>query len=229
MTNFQPTIQQVIDTAFDRKLGDLHVHALGVIQSVDLGKRTVDVTRASKTLLPDGTYQASEVITSVPFVVLGGGGFEARFPIAKGDNCLLLYIDTSIDDWTQGSDTPRDPRQHHPHDLVALVGVSPPSSAPSDYADDRAELGKQGGPVVSAKGDSIHLGVSSGQDATEKAVLGDTFQSKLSDVLTSLQTVLGSLVLPSMGPVQSVNLPDLIAKIAALQSAPWLSQNVKLK
>jgi hypothetical protein len=72
---------------------------------------------------------------------------------------------------------------------------------------------------------SIKLGSSS---AFESAVLGNTFQSKLNDVLTSLNIVLTSLVC-GVGPVQSVNTPDLAAKIIALQATPWLSSKVKVE
>jgi hypothetical protein len=71
---------------------------------------------------------------------------------------------------------------------------------------------------------SIKLGSSS---AFESAVLGNTFQSRLNDILTSLNIVLTTLMC-GVGPVQSVNMPDLAAKIIALQTIPWLSSKVKV-
>ncbi len=67
---------------------------------------------------PDGTKNIKEysVLLNVPVYFPSGGGFTLTFPIAKGDECIVLFNDRNIDDWvTHGAGLP--PATGRLHDL----------------------------------------------------------------------------------------------------------------
>ena len=55
----------------------------------------------------------------------GGGGFALTFPVAAGDECLVVFASRCIDAWWQsgGVGEPMEPRMHDLSDGFALVGV----------------------------------------------------------------------------------------------------------
>lgn len=76
--------------------------------------------------LPDGSHQIVNlpVITDVPVVFPGGGGCRLTFPIAAGDECLLVFASRAIDAWQQsgGVQKASDARKHDLSDAFAIVG-----------------------------------------------------------------------------------------------------------
>lgn len=102
---------------------------VGKIVAVNTSNQTVDVQILHKRVM-DGISTKRELreyppLLQVPFVVLGGGGSSLTFPIAKGDNCLLLFCDFEIDRWwTSGEAQPSNyERRHDISDAFALIGV----------------------------------------------------------------------------------------------------------
>lgn len=100
--------------------------------------RVVSFNPASSTISVQPAYQATRrlpeggtapldlpVLVDVPVVFPGGGGATLTFPIAPGDECLLVFCSRSIDGWFQtGQATPEaDVRNHDLSDAIALVGV----------------------------------------------------------------------------------------------------------
>lgn len=61
-------------------------------------------------------------MTDVPVWFLGAGGFRVRFPIDKGDNCILLFAARSLDKYKAlGVEVdPEDDRHHDPSDCIAI-------------------------------------------------------------------------------------------------------------
>lgn len=104
---------------------------VATITAVDFDNQTVDAQHAIKQVLeqkPDGSliYQNVTVMSQLPFVVMRGGGSHITFPIAVGDNCLVLINDREIDNWFQsgGTQAPTTFRAHDLSDGFAIVGVS---------------------------------------------------------------------------------------------------------
>ena len=101
----------------------------GIIQSFNAAAQTVSVQPALKAKLrrPDGGVVSVTLplLVDVPVVFTGGGGFTLTFPIAAGDEALVVFADRCIDAWWQsgGVQEPVEPRMHDLSDGFALVGV----------------------------------------------------------------------------------------------------------
>ena len=55
-----------------------------------------------------------------------GGGFFLTFPVAAGDECLLVFSERAINFWYQngGQQLPSKYRLHHLSDAIAFVGLT---------------------------------------------------------------------------------------------------------
>lgn len=75
------------------------------------------------------------LLVKCPLVIMRGGGGSLTFPIAKGDECLLLFNDREIDTWfTTGQVTaPQNIRTHDLNDGWALVGIGSMKTLIADY------------------------------------------------------------------------------------------------
>jgi hypothetical protein len=109
----------------------------GIIQSfntADPDNVTAVIQPAIKGVVQqqDGTYQAVNlpVLPDVPVVFPRGGGCTLTFPIAAGDECLVIFSSRCIDGWWQsgGVQLPMEPRLHDLSDGFAILG---PQSKPN--------------------------------------------------------------------------------------------------
>jgi hypothetical protein len=74
----------------------------------------------------DGSTQTVSlpVLTDVPVVFPRGGGCTLTFPVAAGDECLIVFASRSIDAWSQsgGVQKPVDARRHDLSDAFVILG-----------------------------------------------------------------------------------------------------------
>ena len=103
---------------------------VGIIQSFDEADQTATVRIAIKKVFEiqeDGTrvIQERPLLLKCPVIILFGGSTYMTFPIAAGDECLVLFNDREIDGWwtTGSAQAPQSPRAHSSSDAFALVGV----------------------------------------------------------------------------------------------------------
>jgi len=100
----------------------------GQVTAFDAAALTVEVQPTIKIIqqLQDGTYQAVQMplLLDVPVVFQRGGGATLTFPIAVGDECLVVFANRNIDGWWQsgGVQLPLDARRFDLSDGFALVG-----------------------------------------------------------------------------------------------------------
>ena len=82
-------------------------------------------------------------------------------PIQKGDECIVLFQDFSIDDWWQSGGTGRVQlarRRHDLSDAVALFGVSSVPNAPTNYSTTTAQIRNAAGTqYVEVSNDGVNL------------------------------------------------------------------------
>lgn len=182
MSSRAPTIAHVIRRALEVHGTALRVGLPGRVEKFDPATQLADVKPLLKEAydLDDETVavESLPVIVSVPVYSPGGQDFALTMPVKPGDSCWLLFSDRSLDLWNElgGEQDPIDPRRHDLSDAVCIVGVRPKAGKLSEYDADAIQLGKSGGPRVRVKADTVHLGVNSGQDASESAVLGSTYR-----------------------------------------------------
>lgn len=137
-------MKEVYD-ALDAWVGDavagLHVSTVGRVESYDAAKQRAEVQPMIRrgVVLADGTRttELHPIITDVPVVFPGSGGYSITWPIAKGDTVLLVFADQSLDRWLPRGDIvdPADDRSHTLTDAIAIPGIrpfsAPVSGAPS--------------------------------------------------------------------------------------------------
>jgi hypothetical protein len=186
-----PLLAEVVNRGIQLALARMFKVRVGRIESFDASKGLADVKPLQQeTREVDGgeeTY-AVAVVSNVPVLCLGGGDYADTFPVQKGDECILVCADLSIDRWFEkgGDQDPEFKHRHNLTDAFAIVGLRSKPNALSEWPTDRREIGKQGGPRIAVKDDSVHLGVDSGQDATDKVALAPATKQELNDLRTAL-------------------------------------------
>jgi hypothetical protein len=114
----------------------------GIIQSFDATKMTCEVQPAvqgrvlskdDSQPLPGAVFDSDQwwwvnlpLLQDVPVVFQGGGGYTSTFPIAAGDECLVVFSSLCIDTWWQSGgfkNTRPDLRMHDLSDGFAIVGL----------------------------------------------------------------------------------------------------------
>lgn len=125
-----PDLSEVLDSAKQDLLYRMNCVNVGIIQSFDAAKQTVSVRIAIKriqSITPDNTRIFSEhpVLLECPVFFPCGGGHTLTFPIAVGDECIVLFSDREIDNWmiSGGVQPPSTMRAHDISDAIALVGI----------------------------------------------------------------------------------------------------------
>ena len=100
----------------------------GIIVSFNAGAVTASVQGAIKGQVrgEDGKTKAINLplLVDVPVVFQHGGGYSLTFPVAKGDECLVVFGSRCIDGWWQrgGVQPALDQRMHDLSDAFAIVG-----------------------------------------------------------------------------------------------------------
>lgn len=121
--------EEAMRLAMDSTLADTWTALPAKVVSFDASKQTVSALPSAKIRrgLPNGKrdYLALPLIPDVPVHFPSGGGYTLTFPIAPGDECLLVFASRSIDAWyaAGGQQEIRDARMHDLSDAFALVGI----------------------------------------------------------------------------------------------------------
>jgi hypothetical protein len=146
-----PTLAEVIKTALDARLADVHVSLPARVQRYDPSKQLIDAKPLIMGRYLDENEQEQTVswpvITNVPVAFPGAGGLAITFPVAVGDTVWLLFSERSLDTWlTLGGEVAEvDFRDHSINDAICILGARP-FSAPLKTTDPAAiTIGLDGG------------------------------------------------------------------------------------
>lgn len=128
----------------------LNCHALGKITKFDKTTQTCEVKISYDRRYTKNTQETGQVdeevpypiLSDVPLISLRGGDSGITFPIAVGDNCLILFNDRDMDNWWSGKTNGlvRSSRLHDMSDALAIVGVSNSKEFIQNYDDQRASI-----------------------------------------------------------------------------------------
>lgn len=172
---------------------DLNCHHIGTIQSFNSIDQTAYVTvNYKKTSLSiddfgNTSYVNADypMIINAPVVVLGGGGGLLTFPIASGDECLIMCNDRDIDNWFQGSSSSANAtgRLHAFTDAIILVGLRSTPNIILDYNGSGTELRtKDGLTKITVDGESITTTIDGG--TTEITATTSKVTIDVGDIMT---------------------------------------------
>lgn len=163
-----PTLATVLRAAVKAQLSQARVALPARVESYDASTQQATVQPLIYEGYQDetGERQAERlpVVTGVPVVFPGSGGFRVTFPVAVGDTVLLVFASSSIDRWLAlgGEVDPIDDRRHNISDAIAIPGLhsfaSPLANAPTSTM----SLGNDnGGPTIEISATDIQVGGSS--------------------------------------------------------------------
>jgi hypothetical protein len=159
-----PSLSNVLDDAQDSRLNELHVSIPGRIEAYDAGsgRATVQplVKRGYIDEQGDRQVETLPVVTDVPVLFLGAGGFRFTLPVSVGDVVLLVFTSCSIDRWLVkgGLVDPQDDRRHCLSDAIAIPGLRDFGHAWSSPASDVASIGHDAGAQITFRQQELRLG-----------------------------------------------------------------------
>lgn len=120
--------EEALRVAMDGLKSGLWTSMPGIIQSFNASAVTATVQIAIKGIVhtPDGKAQFVNMplLVDVPVHFPRGGNCTLTFPVAKGDECLVVFAARCIDSWWQsgGVQAPAEHRMHDLSDGFAFVG-----------------------------------------------------------------------------------------------------------
>lgn len=125
-----PDLTELLTSAKNDLRTTFNAVNIGIIESFDATDQTCSVKIAIKqiqNIAPDGTrfFAEKPVLLKCPVIFPSGGGFTLTFPIAAGDECLVLFNDREIDNWfaNGGVQAPTTKRSHDLSDALVFVGL----------------------------------------------------------------------------------------------------------
>jgi hypothetical protein len=154
----QYSLRDLLDLVKKELMLTLNCHAIATVQSFDATKQTVTATLSYKQAYEQrdprsGKYSTVlmnyPLLIDCPAIVLGGGGGALTFPIAAGDDCLILFNDRDMDNWFAGAANGdlASSRLHSMADGIALVGIRSLQNSLEDYDEERVALAYNGGKI----------------------------------------------------------------------------------
>lgn len=225
-TSRTPTLVEVVSTAMEKRLADVHVALPGVVQKFDPARQTVDVLPLIKesVVLDDGTVQTETlpVLVSVPVLFPRAGGYFISLPVVPGDTVLLIFNERSIDKYFfSGGKIPVDPvdlRKHDLSDAVALVGFVPVTKPLTEELSSGAVFGKEKGAQLRATGSAIEVTTKGSPAALDFVAMA----TKVDTILTTIHGIFAGWT-----PVYEAALKTAWMTAFPTGPAPTASSNLK--
>ena len=205
----EPSLRDLLNLHKKEIMLALNCHAVATVQSFNSTLQTVTATlnyqrtqnvRDSVTGIYSTVLQSYPILVDVPVLIPHGGSASLTFPVAAGDQCLILFNDRDIDNWFQGNNNsgPATTRLHSFSDGFALIGPRSMNSADASYDTTRAVL----------KNGSTLVGV--GSSHVKIANAGTTLNTLLQTLITDLKA-LTVVVSGSSGTVSPTTVAALTA------------------
>lgn len=145
---------------------NIHVCLPAVVQKYDSSTQTVEAqpTIRERVIQEDGsiTYVKYPLLINVPVVFPQASGYSITFPVNKGDECLIVFSDLSIDNWWKSGNiqNPVEQRRHDLSDGMAIMGLINQNKL-------KAKSNKPASNVLSIQNDKYGTGITIGeQDGT---------------------------------------------------------------
>lgn len=187
-----PTLSDLLDLLKKEIMLGLNCHHVGTVQSFDPSTMTVtasiNYTKTFFQLNPtSGKYVPVQVnyapVLKAPIVSLGGGPVNLTMPIAKGDECLLMFNDRDMDNWFSAGTTTQPvatSRLHSFTDAFCLVGVKSIPNVLKAYDTVRA--------LITNGNAAVGINPTNNKVTIKNTSIG-TLNTVLGNILTQVQTI----------------------------------------
>jgi len=164
---------ETIETHLDGRQAQIHTALPGRIVSYNPATMTASVQVAIQAVRQktDGVLEAMDIhpIGDVPVHFPGGGGHTITFPVAAGDECLVIFSERNIDNWFAqgGVQLPGDYRMHDMSDAFVLVGTRSQPRTLGGVSADKVQIRSDNGlTFIEVDGAAGHLKLKSPGDIT---------------------------------------------------------------
>ncbi len=141
---------------------ETHTALPGIVQEFFPATQTVRVKPAIRRLWIDDGWKDLPECVDVPVQFPRAGNFVLTFPVAAGDECLIVFAERAIDNWWHagGVQEPSEFRLHDLSDAFAILGfTSKPRTLNPPPAGDASELRTlDGTTVIRLKAGAVELG-----------------------------------------------------------------------
>lgn len=213
-----PSLKGLLDRALEQARSDLYVARPGVLLSYDpsTSMATVKLVGQMGTMGQTGTewYDLPDLV-EVPVMQVYGGGGRLTFPMAPGDEGLVVFCDRNITEWKQRGSVgvpPTDSRKHDLSDGMFILGAWSKvrgADIPMDGVNLKA---KEGAEVM--LNDKAQMKTPDAEVTVSDKVLVKNQATTLNAVLTELLTALKSWV-DTRGDAPN---PGTVAALEAVQA-----------
>ena len=155
------TPERLIKGGIRNYLKDVHTALPGIIDEFDPSTQLAKIQPAIKRMLKteDGEKEiivprSLPLCINVPVILPSGGGFHLTFPINRGDECLLIFCERSMDLWLDqgGVQQPSAKRFFSLSDGFAIMGLHSKPKAISGYNNTAIELRTTGNKITIENG-----------------------------------------------------------------------------
>ena len=143
MTNTKtPSLERLAQVAINSALKDVHTALPGIIEAFDSDTQLAEIQIAVSRIYVNDRVIPIPKLIKVPVWFPRGGGFTITLPVKKGDECLVVFNERSIDNWNKFGDVrkPNDKRKHDISDGIAFVGFSSQPNKIDSFATDDLEV-----------------------------------------------------------------------------------------
>lgn len=142
--------EEVLNAALDQFAFDLRVACPGIIRSFDDTRQTATVQPAIRERITIGgaiEWVELPLLADVPVFMPRAGGYCLTLPVAEGDECLIVFGDSSMDAWWQSGGVQNQvlKRRHDLSDAFALIGIWSQPRVIGNYSADSAQLRNEAG------------------------------------------------------------------------------------
>lgn len=205
-----PSLNEVISTAIETRLLDLHTALPGQIVSYNSANQSCVVQPCIKKKYEDGTVVNIPQITNVPVVFPRAGKAFISLPLKAGDYVLIIFSERSMDLFSNlgGVVDPKDPRKHHVTDAIAIPGVYP-FNAPADVSSSALRI----------QNDQSRIDLFADGKFTIKKVGGDELLDLVSQICDKLTQSLTNTLLGPMPLLNAADFAAIKAKIDAIKGS----------
>jgi len=241
------TLNDVINLSIDNRLSNVHTALPATVEKYDAATQLANVKPNIMRKYNDGSLDDLPIVVNCPVVFPSGGGGLLSFPVKKGkkgDKCLLLLCEQSLDVWISkgGNVDPLDKRRFDLSDGIALMGMfsvpdaglaDPDSVVLQDINGSKIKLNPDKSiEIISGNGEKFILsgdgaivlesagGAKLSLNADGKLALGnsvDEILTILDDILSELQITLTATSIGSQPFINAANYGVIQSRLAQVK------------